>query len=169
MDEILHHCETIGIHCSLAFTGESSVHGFLGGAGFRPSTVWFALVSAFKCGKGVGFASKDWRPRPLLNAKRKGSIWMRFRLRDGAGVLGLQHPGQHWGFAALHPEDFPNAPLINGYVLLLWGVPLNAEFSFSTFLKATKPHGTHKQKHTQIELWKEVIFGDLHLWFHALR
>ena len=34
-----HHLETMGNHCSLVFTGESSFQGFLGGAGFRPSTV----------------------------------------------------------------------------------------------------------------------------------
>ena len=39
MDEILHHLETMGNRCLLAFTGESSCQGFLGGAGFCPSTV----------------------------------------------------------------------------------------------------------------------------------
>ena len=39
MDEILHHFETIGNHCLLAFAGESPIQGFLSGAGFRPSTV----------------------------------------------------------------------------------------------------------------------------------
>ena len=43
MDEILHQFETNGNHCSLVFTGESSFQGFLGGAGFRPSTVWGAF------------------------------------------------------------------------------------------------------------------------------
>ena len=37
MDEILHHFETMGNHCLLVYTGESSFQGFLGGA--RPSTV----------------------------------------------------------------------------------------------------------------------------------
>ena len=32
MDEILHHLEIMGNHCLLVFTGESSFHGFLGGA-----------------------------------------------------------------------------------------------------------------------------------------
>ena len=36
---ILHHFETMGNHGLLVFTGESSFHGLLGGAGFRPSTV----------------------------------------------------------------------------------------------------------------------------------
>ena len=39
MDEILHHLETMGNHCLLVFTGDSSFQGFLDGAGFRPSTV----------------------------------------------------------------------------------------------------------------------------------
>ena len=39
MVEILHHLETMGNHCSLVFTRDSSFWGFLGGAGFRPSTV----------------------------------------------------------------------------------------------------------------------------------
>ena len=39
MDEILHHSETMGHHCLLVFSGESSFQGFLDGAGFRPSTV----------------------------------------------------------------------------------------------------------------------------------
>ena len=38
MDEILHHFETMRRHCLLVFTGEPSLQGFLGGAGFRPST-----------------------------------------------------------------------------------------------------------------------------------
>ena len=41
MDDILHHLETMGNHCLLAFTRESSLQGFLGGAGFRTSTVFF--------------------------------------------------------------------------------------------------------------------------------
>ena len=40
MDEILHHVETMINPCWLVFTGESSFKGFLGGAGFCPSTVW---------------------------------------------------------------------------------------------------------------------------------
>ena len=40
MDEILHHFQTMGNHCLLVFTGESPFQGFLGGAGFRPSTEW---------------------------------------------------------------------------------------------------------------------------------
>ena len=39
MDEILHHFETKGNQCLLVFTGPSSFEGFLGGAGFCPSTV----------------------------------------------------------------------------------------------------------------------------------
>ena len=39
MDEILHHFETMGNHCSLAFTVELSFQRFSAGAGFRPSTV----------------------------------------------------------------------------------------------------------------------------------
>ena len=34
-----HHVETMGNHCLLVFTGESSFHGFLDDAGFRLSTV----------------------------------------------------------------------------------------------------------------------------------
>ena len=36
---ISHPFETMGNHCLLAFAGESPIRGFLGGAGFRPSTV----------------------------------------------------------------------------------------------------------------------------------
>ena len=39
MDDILHYFETMGNHGWLALTGKSSFHGFLGGAGFRPSAV----------------------------------------------------------------------------------------------------------------------------------
>ena len=39
MDEFLHHFEIIGNHCLLVFSSESLFQGFLGGAGFRPSTV----------------------------------------------------------------------------------------------------------------------------------
>ena len=34
-----HHLETRRNHCLLVFTGEAAFQGFLGGAGFRPSTV----------------------------------------------------------------------------------------------------------------------------------
>ena len=40
IDEILHHFETMGNHCSLVFTEVSSFQGLLAGAGFRPSAVW---------------------------------------------------------------------------------------------------------------------------------
>ena len=33
----------MGNHCSLVFTGESSFQGFLGGAGFCPSTLWLHI------------------------------------------------------------------------------------------------------------------------------
>ena len=41
MDEILHHFESMGSHCALAFGGESSVQAFLGGAKWisQPSTI----------------------------------------------------------------------------------------------------------------------------------
>ena len=39
MDEILHHLESMGTRCLLAVAREPSFQGFLGGAGFRPSTV----------------------------------------------------------------------------------------------------------------------------------
>ena len=39
-----HHLETMGSHCLLVFTGDSSFRGFLGGAGFRPSTVWLKTI-----------------------------------------------------------------------------------------------------------------------------
>ena len=40
MDEIgSHHFETMGNHCFLVYTWESSIQGFLGGAGYCPSTV----------------------------------------------------------------------------------------------------------------------------------
>ena len=46
MDTILHHFETVGNHGLLVFTGES-FQGFLGGAGFRPSTVMHGMQSAW--------------------------------------------------------------------------------------------------------------------------
>ena len=46
MDEILHHFETMGNYCLLVFTGESPFQGFLGGAGFCPSTVCFPTTTA---------------------------------------------------------------------------------------------------------------------------
>ena len=58
MDEILHHFKTMGNHCLLAFTGESSVYGFSGDAisGFRnhpqyqSSTSWTRESSHLRCG-----------------------------------------------------------------------------------------------------------------------
>ena len=41
---IPHHFESIGNHGLLVFTGEPAFQGFLGGAGFRPSTVLKARV-----------------------------------------------------------------------------------------------------------------------------
>ena len=38
-------------HCLLVFTGQSLFQGFLGGAGFRPSTVLFTLSPASPCRK----------------------------------------------------------------------------------------------------------------------
>ena len=39
--------ETMGNHCLSVFAGESSSQGFLGGAGFRPSTVLVVRLSNF--------------------------------------------------------------------------------------------------------------------------
>ena len=44
MDKFLRHFETMRSHCLLLFIGGSSFQGFLGGAGFRPSTVGFHTV-----------------------------------------------------------------------------------------------------------------------------
>ena len=50
VDEILHYFETVTNHCTLVFTEEASPQGFLGGAGFRPSTVGMAhLASQAHC------------------------------------------------------------------------------------------------------------------------
>ena len=38
---------SMGNHCLLVFAGESSFQGFLGGAGFRPSTVWPRSLDSF--------------------------------------------------------------------------------------------------------------------------
>ena len=49
MDEILHHFETMGSHCSLVFTGESLFQGFLDGA------KWISSVQSMSSGApGVG-------------------------------------------------------------------------------------------------------------------
>ena len=45
MDKFLHQIQTMENHCLLVFTRESSSHGFLGGAGLRPSTVMLVLVA----------------------------------------------------------------------------------------------------------------------------
>ena len=47
MDEILQHSEAMKNHCLLVVAGESSFHGFLGGAGFRPPTVGAACSTRF--------------------------------------------------------------------------------------------------------------------------
>ena len=41
--------KTMGSHCLLVFTGESSFQGFLGGAGFRPSTVFLVETLGSHC------------------------------------------------------------------------------------------------------------------------
>ena len=46
---ISHHYETTGNPCSLVVTGESSVQSFLGGAGFRPSTVGYMTNPNMGC------------------------------------------------------------------------------------------------------------------------
>ena len=52
-DEILHHFETMKNHYLLVFTGESPFQGFLGGAGFCPSTacmlIFVELCRYFAC------------------------------------------------------------------------------------------------------------------------
>ena len=50
VDEILHRTEVN--HGLLAVTGESSFQGFLGGAGFRPSTVVIKLGVLIAIAKG---------------------------------------------------------------------------------------------------------------------
>ena len=58
MDGILHQIEPMKNQCLLAFTGESSFPGFLGGAGFRPSAVGvrFSVVLIEIDGTGmIGF------------------------------------------------------------------------------------------------------------------
>ena len=68
MDKILHQIETMGNNCLLVFTGESASQGFVGGAGFRPSTVpfWDKCTTHFSllwwgwgCSLGVG-GSDPW-------------------------------------------------------------------------------------------------------------
>ena len=41
--------ETMGNRCLLVFAGESSFQGFLGGAGFFPSTVWAMMLVGARC------------------------------------------------------------------------------------------------------------------------
>ena len=49
MDRILHHLGSMGNHCSLAFPGDSSFQGFLGGAGFvHPQYEGLSKVDPFK-------------------------------------------------------------------------------------------------------------------------
>ena len=45
MDEILHHCKTVGNHCLLVFIGGSSFQGFLGGA------KWVSSIHSRMCSR----------------------------------------------------------------------------------------------------------------------
>ena len=68
VDGILHHFETMGRHCLLAFTGESSFQGFLGGAKWILSTHSISnnFPSGFCAGRPflrkVGFKGADGLP-----------------------------------------------------------------------------------------------------------
>ena len=55
-DKILHHLESMEIHCLWVFTSISSFYDFLGGAGFRPSTVGILLMR-----NASGDACSDYR------------------------------------------------------------------------------------------------------------
>ena len=76
MDEIhSHHLETMVNHFSLVFTGESSCQGFFGGAGFRPSTVFYSQPLKLK----VSFVSQ--LPKPTFGpvGSRFGPHMSRFQ------------------------------------------------------------------------------------------
>ena len=100
MDEILHHFETMGIHCLLVFTGESSFQ--LGGAGFRPSTVWsfqgqgtLAQPANGQRGKGLRRPTCPKLAEPLRISSRTCSgpvrevafIWQRLASTDPVEAL----------------------------------------------------------------------------------
>ena len=70
MDEILLQFETMGNHRLLVFTAESSFQGFLGGAGFCPSTV--GRHETFQPGR-PGRQGQD--PRPVPTSGRKQRAW----------------------------------------------------------------------------------------------
>ena len=65
MDEFLHRFETMGSHCLLVFTGNHSFRGFLGGAGFCPSTV-LINPSVFTGGGASPILGLVDPPHPLL-------------------------------------------------------------------------------------------------------
>ena len=69
--EILHF-ETITNHCTLVFTGEASPQGFLGGAGFRPSTV--LKILSFQGKKPEGTEAKPGTPMSLTTQRHLHGI-----------------------------------------------------------------------------------------------
>ena len=90
--KILHHFETMGSHCILVVTGESSFQEFLGGAGFRPSTVGFhpnkclAIVSIRHSG---GSGKKRVRPGQWTRHEAAAPIFGSPERHGGGEVLCL--------------------------------------------------------------------------------
>ena len=74
MDEFLHHFETMKNCCPLVVRGESSFQGFLGGAGFRPSTVW-------------PYASSGW---PVRQAHLPSASVLSCRILRTEGILTMR-------------------------------------------------------------------------------
>ena len=85
MDQILHHFETMGIHCLLMFT---SFPGFFGCAGFRPSTVAHVIHAGFFFGQKQPRFPTDKalqkRASDLLNLERQlFGAWCSFLFSRG--------------------------------------------------------------------------------------
>ena len=64
MDEILHF-ETMASHCLLVFVEESSFQGFLDGAGFCPSTVFFLQKRVWKGHQGAHIGEEKCKRAPI--------------------------------------------------------------------------------------------------------
>ena len=74
-----HHFETMRNHRLLVFTGESSFQACLGGARFRPSTVWLAVLRFL--------VAIGWLPEQPTCATRGSSKYPGLLLEDAAACL----------------------------------------------------------------------------------
>ena len=128
MDEIPHHFKTMGNHCLLVFTGESSFYGFSGDAGLRPSTVVFSFADR-RCVKRLNmfvglsqtWANSSWHAFLLFgligSVDKDGLTWLLSPVaRVGCMLLGSSKSAARCTFVLQIGESrWHNSPMSQVY------------------------------------------------------